>query len=165
MKKAYCIVDKETNEILDTRYLGRLGRIYYEARPDTRKGFKIQYVGLLCMDIALALFMAGCFLRILIGYALFFAVLFIVLGVVGWIAIKSSEKAIGKTNPSKVKVGYWSDPYGLARNYVDDGNDARKAYYIIDSETNAIVDIIRLGKWGQKWLHYRAERQTNKTTE
>lgn len=112
------------------------------------------------MGIALLLFTIGCFLRSLIGYALFFTVLVVALGAVGQIAIKNGEMTAGKTNPSKVKAGPWLDPYGLAQAPAPE--DGKKTYYLVDSERNAIVDVLRLGKRAEAQLLRRAARQSCK---
>lgn len=105
--------------------------------------------------------MAARFARVLLEYALAITALTPILIVAGWVIISRAEKlgvSDDISNKAKCKGGRWFNPYGLAQNYVDDGNSTKKAYYIVDSETNAIVDIIRLGKWGQKWLKYRTAR-------
>ena len=63
----------------------------------------------------------------------------------------------------KGDYGAWLDPYGFARDAAD--VPGKKTYYIVDSERNAVVDVIHLGRWGQKWLNRRAKRQASKSSE
>ena len=89
-----------------------------------------------------------------------------ILIIVGWLTLYRAEK-LGVsgdiTNRAKCKDIPWFDPYGLARDTAD--VSGKKTYYVVDSERNAVVDVIHLGKWGQKWLNHRAKRQAAKATE
>lgn len=71
------------------------------------------------------------------------------------------EKLTGKDSnsvQSNKHFGSWKDPYGLAQSDSDD-IPGKKTYYIVDSEKNAIVDVKRLGKWGQRYVEWRGKRQ------
>ena len=126
----------------------------------------MQYWGIFCGEIGPLLFVTAWFVRPLLTYALTLAVLNPILIAIGWLVINRAEKQgfiDDISNKAKCKGGCWFDPYGLARDTAD--VPGKKTYYIVDSETNAIVDVKRFGKWGQKWLNLRAKRQAPKTSE
>ena len=81
----------------------------------------------------------------------------------GFIAMLVNRFAVEEPVQNKRHYGAWLDPYGLARDTAD--IPGKKAYYIVDSERNAVVDVIHLGKWGQKWLNRHATQQATKIGE
>lgn len=70
------------------------------------------------------------------------------------------DKSVGKEESgvqSNKHFGSWKDPYGFAQGNTD--IPGKKTYFIVDSEKNAIVDVKRLGKWGQAYIEWRGKRQ------
>ena len=166
-KKSYYIADSQTNAYVATKRVGIRGRVLYDHSKESRIGYKIQYLGISCLFIvAPLLFLTAWFVRPLLKYALSVMTLAPILIIVGWLILYRAEKlgVCGDiSNKAKCKDIPWFDPYGLARDTVD--VPGKKAYYSVDSERNAVVDVIHLGKWGQKWLNHRAKRQAAETTE
>jgi len=145
LKKTYFLVDRDTGKIICEKRLGVSWQKYYEACPEMRKRIRVQYAGVCCMDIAITLFAAGCFFQSLISYALLFTVLTIALECATWFMEKTiNEKK--KTYSSIQHNNYDNDP-------------TKKIVFVVDSETNAIVDVKRLGKWGQRYVEWRGRRQ------
>lgn len=56
--------------------------------------------------------------------------------------------------------GPWLDPYGLAQAPAPE--DGKKTYYLVDGETNAIVDVLHLGKRAEARLLRRVAKSKEK---
>ena len=138
----------------------------YNEAPELRKGYYIQDWGVIASIAALPLWAFTYFTRSLLGCALSLTILGPVLIYIGWLKQYRAKK-LGVSGDISCKTKCnglpWFDPYGLARDAVD--VPGKKTYFVVDSERNAVVDVIHLGKWGQKWLNHRAKRQAAEATE
>ena len=166
MKKIYYIVSKDHNEIIASKNISIIGQLLYSRHPKERPSFIMYYavltIGLL--GVLLSLINSAGFLRLKIPpiLALWLAVAFFA---IAYSAIIRDKVASGRTDgvgKGKHVESPWSDPYRLVSRYPDN-DPSKKTYYIIDSEKNAIVDVKRLGKWGQAYITWRGKRQKQKT--
>lgn len=169
MRKRFFIVDCITNEIVATVKIGAGEQVVYDDPPELRKGTRLSMIGFDCFGMMLVLVFAGYFVRslfhALMPLASVAAAFGLILSYLGWWLERSAKKS-GEGNQNKKRhlyngytpsVGPWKDPYGLAQDNTD--TPGKKAYYIVDSQTNAIVDVKRLGKWGQAYVKWRSKRQ------
>jgi len=170
MRKKYFVVDCKTDEIVTSIKIGAGGQAVYDDPPELRKGSRLLMIGLDC-DIAMLVFaLMGYFIRplfhVLMPLASITAAFGFILTYVGlWLERSAKKSDEGNQNKKRhlyngytPSVGPWKDPYGLAQG--DTNNiPGKKTYYIVDSETNAIVDVKRLGKWGQRYVEWRGRRQ------
>ena len=175
MRKRFFVVDCKTNEIMASVKVGAGMQVVYDNPLELRKSAGLIMIAIDCHIATLMLSLTGYFIRplfrALMPLASAAAAFGLVLAYVGWGLEKSAKKSVEGNrnrdrhlyNGSTPSAGSWKDPYGLARDTAD--VPGKKTYYIVDSETNAIVDVKRLGKWGQKWLNLRAKRQAPKTSE
>ena len=163
-KKIYYIADSQTNTYVATKRVGIRGRVLYDHSKESRLGYRIQDLGISCFFVvAPLLFLIAWFARSLLAYALSIMVLAPILIIIGWLILYRAEQlgiSGDITNKAKCKGIPWFDPYGLARDAAD--IPGKKTYYIVDSERNAVVDVLHLGKWGQAYLERRGKRQNGK---
>ena len=163
MRKKYYIADRETNQMIAAKMLHGSCAMY-DAAPELRKGYYTQDLGILSAIVSLPLWALARFTQALLGYALSLTIIGLILIYVGWLMLYRAKK-LGVSgdisNTEKCKGIPWLDPYGIARHAVD--VPGKKTYFIVDAEKNAVVDVLRLGRWGQKRLNRRAKR-TQKIT-
>ena len=170
MLKKYVIVDRATNKITVAKRVSVNGQMAYDSPPELRKGGRLVLLSMDCGVITIVSALIGYFaasLRsVMLPCASVFAFISLLLGCIGTILERSAKKlGISGDISSKAKCKDipWFDPYGLARDAVD--VPGKKTYFVVDSERSAVVDVLHLGKWGQKWLNHLAKRQAAETTE
>ena len=175
MRKRFFLVDCKTNEIVASVKIGAGMQVVYDDPPELRKGSRLIMVGLDCDIAMIALALLGYLIRplfhVLMPLAGGAAALGLPLTYVGW-WLKKGVKESGEGNQNKKRhpynkytpsVGPWKDPYDLSRDTAH--ISGKKNYYIVDSEANEIVDVIRLGKWEQVYIEWRGKRQTRNGKE
>ena len=175
MRKRFFVVDCKTKEIVTSVKLGAGIQVVYDDPPERRKGSGLFVIGIHC-DIAMfVLAFTGYFIQplfqVLMPLAGVAAAFGFVLTYVGWWMERNDKKYSESNRNKKLRiyngctpsVDPWLDPYGIARDAVD--VPGKKTYFIVDAEKNAVVDVLHLGRWGQKRLNRRAKRQALKTDE
>ena len=162
MKKTYLFVDGKSRAIVSKRRIGKRGQSYFNTQPNKRLKIIFGYLGVDCVTIG---FLMGCY-EWLSGAEKLSPLMVIMSSMLlpcGFIAMLVNRFAVEEPVQNKRHYGAWPDPYGLARDTAD--IPGKKTYYIVDSERNAVVDVIHLGKWGQKWLNRHATRRVSKIGE
>lgn len=164
--KEYHIVSKDNDKIIASRNIGKYGQSIYSRNPKERTSFILEgvvlAVGLLGILLSVVNVIPSLRLKIPPILALVLAASFVVIAYSAvlrdrFVTSTDNKKKRRLYNGYTPSVGSWRDPYGLARDTAD--VRGKKTYYIIDSETNAIVDVKRLGKWGQAYIEWRGKRQ------
>lgn len=171
MAKVFLVVDIETNETVYRMMCGKLRQMYYDRDPKDHVGFVMANVVSLITITGLLLGIVEVFAPFLKSPYAFVAVgcmtgAHIIYVGICWLIEKCRDGNRKEARAKRVKVMSdipWLDPYGLARDTAD--VPGKKTYYVVDSERNAVVDVIHLGKWGQKWLNRHATRQATKIGE
>ena len=170
MQKEYFVVDRKTNKIITTKQVGAAKQVLYENSPKLRKGNRLILASFACGVLMLLFAFIGYFFASLRSVvwpcATVSACADFILTCTGAI-LERNAKRLGVSgdisNKAKCKGIPWFDPYGLARDAAD--VPGKKTYYIVDAERSAVVDVIRLGKWGQKRLERRAKRQAERESK
>ena len=165
MKKTYCVVDGSNRATIAKWKIGRRGQVYFDERPEKRIKVIIGYFGIDCTMVGFVLVCLG-FLRATWQPAPITIVLSCMLFPCGCFCLLVDKLAgeNGNGTPRNKHFGSWEDPHHLAQGKTTDV-PGKKTYYVVDSERNAVVDVIHLGKWGQKWLNRHATRQATKIGE
>ena len=172
MGKEYWVVAADAGRILSRRKYSKLKQMFYSKKPEDRANFVMANIACFISTLGLILLMIGVFhpftsspiIYIIVGlmpgaHIIYASVATLIDGIRG-------DKKVQMKQGIRTLLEYeipWLDPYGLARDAVD--VPGKKTYFVVDSERNAVVDVIHLGKWGQKWLNHRAKRQAAKATE
>lgn len=164
MKKTYYIVDSEKNRICYEISIST----FWDSNesPEQRKGENLGSVGFFCGGCGLCVgfinsktsFLHLHVLEVIAWGMIYFA---LVLFVAAAVYVKMAEHNTREAKHKKSGLP-WSDPYQLVSRYPNN-DPSKKIYYIIDNEKNAIVDVKRLGKWGQAYVEWRGKRQKQKT--
>lgn len=169
MRRVCYVVSNETQSIIYTKMIRTMEwKILYAVPPKERSASLLTHFGFCCACVGLVL--GG--INLIFPFTLptliekFSVVLLCLYPIFALIATtlykRVSNNENDGNNKNHVVVGTaWSDPYHLLSKYLDHTPD-KKLYYIVDSETNAIVDVKRLGKWGQAYIEWRSRRQKEK---
>lgn len=162
MKKLYYIVDSENCQICYTKSVTSAFWDYDEP-PMMRKGGIIVRVGIDCVLGGLCIGFINSqtsFLQLSAFNTIAWGLicLALVLFVIGAVYSKLANNERNAEYKCIVGNKIWPDPYNLLDKYLS-SDTTQKLYYIVDSETNAIVDVKRLGKWGQAYVEWRGKRQ------
>lgn len=164
MKKDYFIIDSESGRICYRKSVAAFWD--YTEAPKMRKGGIMVRIGIDCVLGGLGIgFINSKFsflqLPLLEGIAWTLMCLALALFIFGAVYGKLASKDEKTTKCRRTIAGKARpDPYHLVDEYPD-GHPTKKTYYIVDSETNTIVDVKHLGKWGQAYLAWRGRRQRN----
>ena len=170
--KEYWVVAPDADRILSRRKYSKLKQMFYSKKPEDRTNFVMANIACFISTLGLILLMIGVFrpftsspiIYIIVGlmpgaHIIYASVATLIDGIRG-------DKKVQRKQGTRTLLAYeipWLDPYGIARDAVD--VPGKKTYFIVDAEKNAVVDVLRLGRWGQKRLNRHAKRQALKTDE